>query len=417
MQEKPPIIPADVAAVDAETSADEYTKGLPKRGARKIATMVLGAVAVLALFFTSSSKPPKPVKDDVTVTRPDRNDIASQLKAAAGAQPEKTVENAKPGASAPLTTAAPPFPPSLSSRAPGSLDSPPKMSAEEIAQAKREKAAASPMDANEVAVNSSRQMSQQPQPVQPSQAQLLDQASKSSAALVDKIMANNKGNAAGGRKNGTDESFLDAHKDPSFDDLTTVQSQRSDPALAPGTIIRLVLMRGINTDSPGQITAQVVSNVYDSRSGRRLLIPMGSRVIGVYSSDFAVGQRRVIMAMTRLDMPNGTRISLSGSPAADEQGYSGLPGDVDNHYLNMFGTSLMVGFASMLLPKDQQTTTSTATPSGNQTSGTVLGSALNSTVTTLAERSKLTKPTATIEPGTTFSFSTTKEVLMREYQP
>lgn len=399
-QLKPPIEKAeDVAASgDREASADEYARGLPKRGARKVAIMVLGGAAVLALFFTTDNKPLKPPVEGA-VTRPENTNLTNQLKAEAKNQPLPERKPEPP----------PPAPPIAADNTAAQL------SPEEIARLKREKAAASPMDANDVVINI---VNMHPVPsapsVIPNDADLFDKMNRNTNTLVDKVLASQKGGDSG-RRTGTDEAFLASHKDPSFDDLTVVQRQRSDPAIAPGTIIRLVLMRGINTDSPGQITAQVVSNVYDSRTGRRLMIPKGSRVIGVYSSDFVVGQRRVVMAMTRLDLPNGDRISLAGGPAADPEGYSGLPGAIDNHYMSMFGASLMVGFASMLLPKDQQMTTSTMTQNGTQSSGTVLGSALNSTVNTLAERNKIMKPTATIEPGTQFSFSTTKEVLMREY--
>ena len=199
-------------------------------------------------------------------------------------------------------------------------------------------------------------------------------------------------------------------------EVSRAQSPVATLAIAPGTIVRLALLRGVNTDSPGQITAQVVSNVYDSRTGRILMIPMGSRVIGIYNSEFGVGQRRVVMAMTRMDFPNGVRVNLSGSNAADIEGYSGLSADVNNHYFSIFGSSLLVGAASLLLPKDQQTITTTSTSGGSQTSGGIFGNAVNAVAQILANTNKITKPTGTIEPGTVFSFSTVKEIVLEPYK-
>ena len=100
----------------------------------------------------------------------------------------------------------------------------------------------------------------------------------------------------------------------------------------------------------------------------------------------AIGHRRVVIAMTRMDMPNGTRIALSGRRAANSEGYSGLPAAIDNHYFSMFGSSLLVGASLLLLQKEDRSTTSTLTPNGTQNSGAVLANSLSSVVPTLAER-------------------------------
>ena len=82
-----------------------------------------------------------------------------------------------------------------------------------------------------------------------------------------------------------------------------------------GTVIPAALITGIRSDLPGQVTAQVTENVYDSPTGKYLLIPQGAKLIGLYDSQIAFGQDRVLLVWTRLIMPNGRRSCWSASPA------------------------------------------------------------------------------------------------------
>ena len=95
-----------------------------------------------------------------------------------------------------------------------------------------------------------------------------------------------------------------------------------------GNIILASLITGIRSDLPGQIT----ENVYDSPTGRFLLVPQGTRLIGIYDSQVAFGQSRVLLVWTRLIMPNGRSIVLERQPGADTAGYAGLEDEVDNHW-------------------------------------------------------------------------------------
>ncbi|RIA37419.1 type IV secretion system protein VirB10 [Hephaestia caeni] len=99
-----------------------------------------------------------------------------------------------------------------------------------------------------------------------------------------------------------------------------------------GNIIAAALITGISSDLPGQVTAQVTQNVYDSPTGRILLIPQGSRLIGDYDSQVAHGQRRVLLAWSRLILPDGRSITLDRLPAGDAAGYAGLEDRVNQHW-------------------------------------------------------------------------------------
>lgn len=105
--------------------------------------------------------------------------------------------------------------------------------------------------------------------------------------------------------------------------------------LQAGAVIPAALITGIRSDLPGQVTAQVTENVYDSPTGRLLLIPQGTRLVGQYDSGVGFGQRRVLLAWTRLIFPNGRSIVLERQPGADVQGYAGLEDGVDHHWWDM----------------------------------------------------------------------------------
>ncbi len=89
------------------------------------------------------------------------------------------------------------------------------------------------------------------------------------------------------------------------------------------------------------MTAQVTQNVYDSLTGRRLLIEQGARLIGDYQSDVGFGQRRVLLAWNRLILPDGRSIVLERQPAAGPAGYAGLEDGVDYHWGGVLKAALV----------------------------------------------------------------------------
>ena len=111
---------------------------------------------------------------------------------------------------------------------------------------------------------------------------------------------------------------------------------RLQPASSPwevkaGTIIPAALITAINSDLPGEVIAQVTEPVYDHASGRTLLIPQGSRLIGQYDSQLAYGQSRALIAWNRIIMPDGRSINLGSIAGADLTGASGLQDRTDAH--------------------------------------------------------------------------------------
>ena len=120
-------------------------------------------------------------------------------------------------------------------------------------------------------------------------------------------------------------------------DRRTVTPDRVTPPASPyvlqaGSVIPAALITGIRSDLPGLITAQVTQNVYDSPSGRYLLLPQGSRLIGEYDNGVGFGQRRILLVWNRIILPDGRSIVLERLPGTDSAGYAGLEDGVNHHW-------------------------------------------------------------------------------------
>lgn len=109
-----------------------------------------------------------------------------------------------------------------------------------------------------------------------------------------------------------------------------------------GVIIPAMLLTGLNSDLPGYLIAQVSESVYDSPTGTELLIPQGSRLFGEYDSKVIFGQRRPLIKWSRLIFPDGSVLDMDNMPGTDRKGYAGFKASVDNHYLPMFGSAVMI---------------------------------------------------------------------------
>ena len=111
-------------------------------------------------------------------------------------------------------------------------------------------------------------------------------------------------------------------------------------ALHPGAVIPASLVTALNSEAPGPVIAQVTQSIYDSATGRTLLIPQGARLIGDYRSSSRYGQSRVAILWSRLIMPNGDEIRLD-EVAVDPSGAAGVQGNVDNHWGDVFGAAAL----------------------------------------------------------------------------
>ena len=121
-----------------------------------------------------------------------------------------------------------------------------------------------------------------------------------------------------------------------------VQSPETPFVLQAGTVIPAALVTGLDSELPGAVVGQVTRDVYDSRAQRHVLIPKGSRLVGEYDDQIAYGQNRALVAWTRLIFPDGRSVALPGLDAKDLRGYSGLRGRVDRHFMQTFGSAVLL---------------------------------------------------------------------------
>lgn len=196
-----------------------------------------------------------------------------------------------------------------------------------------------------------------------------------------------------------------------------LQEQVKDPVspyeVKAGTIIPGILLTGINSDLPGQITGQVRSNVYDTVTGKYLLIPQGAKLIGLYDSQIAYGQERVLIIWKRIIMPNGKSIDLEGMPGADLSGYAGFNDQVNNHYGKIFGSVILMSIisagAQLSQPDDSDNNDN---PSVNETLAASLGTNIMNTTNAIVAKNLGIQPTLEIRQGYLFNINVTKDIVL-----
>jgi type IV secretion system protein VirB10 len=151
-----------------------------------------------------------------------------------------------------------------------------------------------------------------------------------------------------------------------------------------GTMIPAILETAINTDVPGYVRA-VVSRDVRSFDGSRVLVPRSSRLIGQYQSGLQAGQKRAYVIWTRLIRPDGVSVALA-SPASAFDGSGGLPGKVDNHFFQRFGSAMLLSVIGGL------------TTVGTGGASVVLGGGQNAASTALQQNGEIS-PTVRVRQG------------------
>jgi type IV secretion system protein TrbI len=207
-------------------------------------------------------------------------------------------------------------------------------------------------------------------------------------------------------------AFLNGGVDRRTTSPDRVQPPASPYVLEAGAVIPASLITGLRSDLPGQVTAQVTEDVYDSPTGKILLIPQGARLIGQYDAQIAFGQSRALLVWNRLIMPNGQSIVLERQPGADTEGYAGLEDEVDNHWGMLFkaailSTILSVGAEAGTSDSENnlaQAIRMGASQSFNQVGEQVVGRSLN------------IQPTITIRPGFPVRVLVTHDLVLEPYR-
>jgi type IV secretory pathway VirB10-like protein len=218
-------------------------------------------------------------------------------------------------------------------------------------------------------------------------------------------------------QNGQDRklAFVNAPVDTRTTSPDRVAAPASTYVVQAGNIIPAALISGIRSDLPDQITAQVTENVFDSPTGRFLLVPQGTRLIGIYDSQVAFGQSRVLLVWTRLIMPNGRSIVLERQPGADTAGYAGLEDEVDNHWGALFKAALL----STLLGVGSELGSTTGTGSNSDViSALRRGSSdsLNQTGQKVVQQNLNIQPTLTVRPGFPVRVIVNRDLVLEPYK-
>jgi type IV secretion system protein VirB10 len=185
-----------------------------------------------------------------------------------------------------------------------------------------------------------------------------------------------------------------------------------------GAVIPSVMVTGINSDLPGNIIAQVSQNVWDTATGRNLLIPQGSRLFGVYDSRVVYGQSRVLVAWNRVIFPDGSAITLGAMPGADMAGYAGYTDQVNNHYMRIFGSavlmSLIGGGMAYTMDSINSSTGTDAAPSIQDEMAAALAAQLGQTTMQLIQKNLNISPTLEVRPGYQFNIIVTQDMVFQK---
>jgi len=191
-----------------------------------------------------------------------------------------------------------------------------------------------------------------------------------------------------------------------------LQTPASPYQVMAGSIIAASLVTGLNSDLPGAVVAQVTENVYDSVTGRALLIPQGARLIGSYDSVIAFGQSRALLVWQRIVMPDGSSIQIDNLPATDTAGYAGLEDEVDFHTWRLIKgvvLSTLLGVGTELSLGGEESDLVRALRESTQQNANRAGQRIT-------ERNLNIQPTITVRPGWPLRVIVHKDLVLRPYR-
>lgn len=242
-------------------------------------------------------------------------------------------------------------------------------------------------------------------------------------------MAERPVSAAAGQGDGTSRSARD--QDNRQDDKREFAASRhvADPTLdqavltpannvylGAGTLVSAVLLTGIDSDLPGMITAQVTQTVYDTVTGKHVLIPQGATLIGEYDSRVTFGQERVLFVWTRLRFPNGSSLSLEGMPGTDLSGFAGAKDRVDEHWWRLAKGVVLGSLLGAAAQQSYGGGISATNPSLAQLAAAGAAQNLNSAGQQIVQKDLQVQPTLVIRPGQRVGVFVTKDISLLPYR-
>jgi type IV secretion system protein VirB10 len=181
-----------------------------------------------------------------------------------------------------------------------------------------------------------------------------------------------------------------------------------------GWLIPAVLEQQLNSDLPGLIRALVRENVYDTVSGKYILIPAGSTLVGIYNSHVGYGQKALQAVWRRVIFPDGSSLSLGGFEGDDSEGAAGFRDQVDNHWVRIFSGALLTSlFAAGIEISQGQNSSVLTQPSYGQQIGQAVGQQVGQVGVEVTRRNLNIQPTIVVRPGYRFFVRVEKDLLFR----
>ncbi|HBP5982159.1 TrbI/VirB10 family protein [Pseudomonas aeruginosa] len=183
-----------------------------------------------------------------------------------------------------------------------------------------------------------------------------------------------------------------------------------------GTVVAAALVTGIKSDLPGDVIATVTEPVYDTATGRFLLIPQGSRILGRYNSQVSYGQSRVQVVWNRIILPDTSSLTLDNLVGTDPAGYAGLEDDVDYHWGRIFAgaalTTLLGVGAELAAPENRQDGDRIIIAGRDSAQDSI-----NQVGQEMTRRNMNIQPTLTSRPGLPVRIIVARDLTLRPYQP
>jgi type IV secretion system protein VirB10 len=191
----------------------------------------------------------------------------------------------------------------------------------------------------------------------------------------------------------------------------TFKAPISPYEIKTGTVIPSLLISEINSDLPGEIIAQVSQNVYDSATGKYLLIPQGAKLFGRYDSKVSYGQKRALVSWDRLIYPNAYTLDLDGMRGHDMSGQSGFKDQINNHYAKIFGLALFTSALSAGYQLSQPQQSNSLVPSSGQVAAAAVGQQMAQLGENIATRNMQVQPTIVIRKGYHLNVMVNRDIL------
>lgn len=215
------------------------------------------------------------------------------------------------------------------------------------------------------------------------------------------------------------QKFLNFDRNGDFVSKKFLNRSYSKFELKTGHIIHGIMITGVNSDLPGQVLGQISQNVYDTVTGKHLLIPMGTKIYGTYDSNVTYGQNRLLLVWQRLVFPNGYTLELENLQGADLMGQAGFKGRVNNHFLKLLRSVLLSSAVTAATSRLDNVNVNVDTGNRSRVSiGTGASTAsekIQSIGEKLVEKDLNRQPTIYVKKGHKFNIIVNKDIILVPY--